>query len=151
MPHIREATRSDRDTLVAFNINLALETEGKHLAIEHIRPGVEALLADAAKGRYWLAEARGQVVGQIMVTYEWSDWRCAWFWWIQSVYVDADHRGQGVYRALFEQVKAAALASGEVCGLRLYVERDNTSALRTYDRCGLKPAGYEMREMLFEK
>lgn len=149
MATIRPAQVSDRDAIVAFNTRLAAETEDKKLDGKLITRGVGQLLADPAKGRYWIAEEEGAPVGQIMVTYEWSDWRCGWFWWIQSVYVEEGYRGRGIYRALFDQVKAEARASEDVCGLRLYVDKDNRQAMRVYDHTGIKPAGYEMRELDF--
>ena len=89
----------------------------------------------------------GQPVGTLMVTFEWSDWRCGWWWWIQSVYVAPGHRRKGVYRALYAHVLGLAKLDPEVCGLRLYVERDNINALRTYEFLGMLDAGYRMYEV----
>lgn len=149
MPAIRRATASDRDAIVAFNTQLALESEGKRLDPVLLRRGVAEVLEDVHKGLYFLAAEGDTIIGQIMITFEWSDWRCGWFWWIQSVYVHPDHRGAGVYRALFEHVKRAAESRDDVCGLRLYVDGENTTAMRVYDRTGLVPAGYQMRELDF--
>jgi GNAT superfamily N-acetyltransferase len=85
-------------------------------------------------------------VGQIIHTYEWSDWRNGCFWWIQSVYVTRSARGQGVFRRLFEQIRTLARAEPGVCGLRLYVERDNSRAQKTYRQCGLMDPGYFVME-----
>jgi ribosomal protein S18 acetylase RimI-like enzyme len=81
-----------------------------------------------------------------MLTYEWSDWRNGDWWWIQSVYVAPEYRRQGVYAALYAHVLAGARANPGVCGLRLYVERDNTGAQRTYEALGMEDAGYRMYE-----
>jgi GNAT superfamily N-acetyltransferase len=123
-----------------------METEHRRLSPDIVRAGVSAALADPAKGRYFVAELAGQVVGQIMHTYEWSDWRNGCFWWIQSVYVVPSARGQGVFRRLFDHLRTLARAEPGVCGLRLYVERDNSRAQKTYRQCGLMDPGYFVME-----
>ena len=143
---IRAARPTDAEAIAANNTALALETEHRRLVPELARAGVTAALADPAKGRYFVAERAGRVLGQIMHTYEWSDWRNGCFWWIQSVYVAQDARGQGVFRSLFEHLRTLARAEPGVCGIRLYVERDNTRAQRTYLQCGLVDSGYFVME-----
>jgi GNAT superfamily N-acetyltransferase len=135
---IRDATPDDLDVIVEFNRLLALESEDKTLDGDVLRCGVAAVLADPARGRYFVAERGGQVVGQLMITLEWSDWRNGWWWWLQSVYVRADARRTGVFRALCDHVTALARADQAVVGLRLYVERDNHNAQATYERHGLE-------------
>ncbi len=144
---IRRAVSSDLDVVVEFNRLLAEESEGKALDSQVLRRGVESGLADPRKSVYFLAEEEEQVLGQIMFTTEWSDWRNGWFWWIQSVYVRSDARRRGVFRALFEQVRQAALAERDVIGLRLYVERENLAAQETYRNMGMDAAGY----LVFER
>ncbi len=146
---IRDARRGDATVVADYNRQMALETEGKQLDEVILRQGVEAVLSDPSKGRYFLAEAEGRVVGQMMITLEWSDWRNAWFWWIQSVYVHPDHRRQGVFSALFRHVQRAAMGSGQVCGLRLYAERENETAKATYQRLGMRETHYDMFELEF--
>lgn len=143
---VRPAQPEDLEALVHGNAEMARESEGKKLDVATLRAGVAALLADAGKGRYFVAEADGQFAGQLMITYEWSDWRCGWFWWIQSVYVAHAARGQGVYRRLHEHVAALARQAGDVVGLRLYVEENNHRAQRVYQRCGMAPAHYHVME-----
>jgi GNAT superfamily N-acetyltransferase len=143
---VRPAVATDAADIVEFNRLLALESEGKALDPGLLRAGVAAGLADPAKGRYFVAESAGRVVGQMMITYEWSDWRNGWFWWIQSVYVHAEARRQGVFRALFDHVRRLAAGQPDVIGLRLYVERDNHPAQETYRRLGLGPTGYLVLE-----
>jgi GNAT superfamily N-acetyltransferase len=148
---VREAQPRDHAVIVAFNARLAAETEGKSLEPEILARGVAQALAEPDRLRYWIAEARdsaGQttVVGQAAVTPEWSDWRNAWVWWFQSVYVHPEYRRQGVFRALHQAIKTAARAAGDVIGLRLYVENENTRAQRTYAALGLKPGGYHVLE-----
>jgi len=148
---IRPATSADADFLAAGNVAMALETEHKRLDPATIAAGVRAALADPAKGRYFIAERAGERVGQLMITYEWSDWRNGTFWWIQSVYVVPDARRGGVFRALFRHLEQLAAADATVCGIRLYVERENDRAQSTYRHCGLEDAGYAVMEVDYTK
>lgn len=146
---IRDAAAGDAEIIADFNSRLASETEGMRLSPEVINRGVETLLADQSKGRYWVAQADSRVVGQIMVTYEWSDWRNGRFWWIQSVYVAAHARRQGVYSALHAAVIDRARADPQACGIRLYVEQDNVGAQRTYRALGMVETHYRLYEEEF--
>lgn len=146
---IRPATTEDADFLAHGNAAMALETEHKRLDPQVVGAGVRAALADPAKGRYFVAERDGQRVGQLMFTHEWSDWRNGTFWWIQSVYVLPEARRSGVFRALFRHVERLAARDPGVCGIRLYVERENTRAQGTYRHCGLHDAGYTVMEVDF--
>ena len=146
---IREATPEDAETIAAFNQGIATETEGKRLGDDTILAGVARLLADPSRGRYWLAEVDGQVVGQTMVTYEWSDWRNGNIWWIQSVYVAADFRRQGVFSALYAAVESLAREDADACGIRLYVEKHNERAQATYRTLGMEGDTYLVMESMF--
>jgi GNAT superfamily N-acetyltransferase len=148
---------------------MARETEGKELDLARLRAGVEAVLGDASRGFYLVAEipsaslsqrhvlseaergVRGdwQVVGQLLITTEWSDWRNGFFWWVQSVYVAPHYRRQGVYRALDNYLRAEALRRGDVCGLRLYVARTNQVAQQVYANLGMVRSHYDMYEVEF--
>ena len=131
---MRDALPGDRPAIVDFNARLARETEGKALDPAVLARGVEAALADPDRRlRYWVAELEpgGPVVGQAAISREWSDWRDGWLWWFQSVYVHPEARGQGVFRALHGHVRALALASADVIGLRLYVEDANERRSRS--------------------
>jgi GNAT superfamily N-acetyltransferase len=143
---IRKATLADIDTVCDFNRLLAKESEGKDLDLSLLRPGVTAVLGDPHKGRYFIAEDDGLIVGQLAITYEWSDWRNTWFWWIQSVYVIPDGRRRGVFRSLYAFVEETAQSEGNVNGIRLYVERENQAAHATYQKLGLDWAGYLVME-----
>lgn len=145
-PKIRPARPEDLDTLVEFNAAMALETEQLSLDRIRLREGIAQLLADAAKGQYRVAEREGTVVGALMLTREWSDWRCGDWWWIQSVYVRPEARRDGVFRALYESVEGEARARADVCGLRLYVERDNARAQATYAALGMEQTHCQMFE-----
>ena len=147
---IRSATAADVETLVRFNAAMADETEDKALDQDVLRRGVTALLEDPLRGRYLLAEEDGATLGALAITLEWSDWRNGWFWWIQSVYVPPEARRRGVYRALYAKVLDEARAAGDVCGLRLYVERENAPAQETYASLGMSPAAYQMYEAIID-
>jgi len=143
---IRKARKEDIDLLIGFNEAMAFETEGKKLFTGTLRKGVEAVFDDPQKGFYLVAEEAGRAVGGLMVTYEWSDWRNAWFWWIQSVYVNPDYRGKRIYSQLYDFVKRDAAAAGNVCGFRLYVEKENVHAQRVYEKVGMEETYYLMYE-----
>ncbi len=135
-------------TLIASNnVAMALEAEHKRLDPGTARAGAHAVFADAGRGRYFVAEQDSRVVGQLMITYEWSDWRNGVFWWIQSVYVEPGARRCGVFRALYAHVETLAKADSGVCGMRLYVDRDNHRAQQTYRRCGMHDGGYLVMEV----
>ena len=143
---IRTAQPADIDSLVDFNQKMALETEGKNLDNGILRSGVAAVFEDKGKGFYVVCEDDGTITGGLMVTFEWSDWRNKWFWWIQSVYIAPEARGRGIYRQMYDFVKAKAKDYGNVCGFRLYVERNNLSAQKIYDRVGMTSSHYLMYE-----
>jgi GNAT superfamily N-acetyltransferase len=143
---IRSATPADLDVVCDYNARLALESEGKTLDRRLLEPGVAAVLADPQKGLYFLAELDGRAVGQMALTYEWSDWRNGWFWWIQSVYVHPDHRRRGVFGVLYRHVEEAARRDAGVIGIRLYVENENHAAHATYERLGLEWTSYRVME-----
>jgi GNAT superfamily N-acetyltransferase len=146
MHTIRSAAPGDAAVLADYNRRMALETEGRTLDSDTVTRGVAACLADPHKGRYFVAEADGIVAGQLLITREWSDWRNAWIWWIQSVYVHPDHRRHGLFTALFEHVRHAALSEGDVIAVRLYVEKDNSAAQAVYDRLGFAATDYLLLE-----
>ena len=146
---VRPATARDLAVLVDFNAALARETEAKALDRTTLERGVAALLADGSKGQYFVAERDGMVVGALCITYEWSDWRNAVFWWIQSVYVREEARRQGVYTALYGDVERRARASADVCGLRLYVDHDNERAQSVYAALGMRESHYRFFEIDF--
>lgn len=146
---IRDATPADAATIADYNSRMAEETEDRTLDPDVIGPGVIEILSDENKGRYWVAEFDQTIIGQVMVTYEWSDWRNATIWWIQSVYVPLEFRRKGVFSALYRHVESLVAAEPGVCGLRLYVENNNHRAQRTYESLGMvKPSYLVMESML---
>ncbi|MBN9659771.1 MAG: GNAT family N-acetyltransferase [Acidobacteria bacterium] len=146
---IRLADPADAEFLVRGNASMALETEHLSLDLDRLRDGVHALFENTSRGVYYVAEVKGRRVGQMMITYEWSDWRNGMFWWIQSVWVEPEFRGRGIFKALYAHVEQLARADAGVCGLRLYVEQDNERAQGTYVRCGMKRTAYQMFEADF--
>lgn len=145
---IRPALPADAAALVDGNVRLAQETEGLRLDPAVVAAGVEAFLRHPERGRYLVAEATGRVVGQLAITLEWSDWWNGWYWWIQSVYVQADWRGRGVLSTLFQEVVRQARAEGDVAAIRLYMEEHNQQARAAYLKLGMKFSGYQVLELV---
>ena len=148
--NVRRATSEDCEILAEFNCRLAMETEGRPLDRPTVLAGVRNGLKMSEDVQYWVAEVDGCVIGQLMLTREWSDWRNGWMVWLQSVYVAESHRRAGVFRRLLQQVIAGLQAQETtVVGMRLYVERENSSALAVYQRSGFTDAGYNVQELFF--
>ncbi len=146
--HVRPAHLGDLDAIVAGNIEMAEDTEGLRLDEATLREGVRALLDGRAPGRYLVAEIDGRIVGQVLTTYEWSDWRNRMVWWIQSVHVVPEARQQGVFRVLYDTVRRDALAAG-AGGLRLYVDTTNVRAQKVYAPLGMNGEHYRVFEDMF--
>ena len=143
---VRAATADDLDLMARWAQAMAIETEDKALDADIVTRGIAAGLADPGRARYYVASVDDEAAGTLMLTTEWSDWRNGWWWWIQSVYVAPAHRRKGVYRALYSHVHDLARADPEVRGLRLYVEKENVTAQRTYEFLGMVDAGYRRYE-----
>lgn len=139
---IRQAGESDAPFLIECQLNMAMETERMQLDRETVTGGVYAVLADPARGFYLVAEAKGNPVACLMVTPEWSDWRNAWMWWLQSVYVLPDFRKSGVFGTMYAYVKEMIEQREDVGGLRLYVDRGNMPAQEVYRRVGMNGEHY---------
>lgn len=144
--NIRKALNKDIDVIARYNYNLAYETENKILNMNILTKGVEAIIKDENKGIYHVCEINGEVVGQIMYTFEWRDWRNGTFLWIQSVYVNKEFRGMGVFKALYKFIRDIADNDNNICGIRLYVEKENTIAKKTYKNIGMKECNYYIYE-----
>ena len=137
---------SHAGVIARFQLQMAMESEGLALDDERVRGGVLAVLSDSAKGRYFVARLGDALVGCLMVTREWSDWNCCWYWWIQSVYVIPAFRGRGIYRAMYGKVLELARAAG-VSQVRLYVDKDNSTAQEVYKNLGMAECHYCMYEV----
>ena len=143
---IRKAERKDASTIAKYNIAMALETENKMLNPEIVHAGVLSLFNQPHAGFYVVAEVDGEIAGCLMITTEWSDWRNGLFWWVQSVYIAPDYRRQGLYSTLYLSIKEMAKDENNVCGFRLYVDKDNEPAQKTYEKLGMQPLHYLLYE-----
>ena len=146
---IREGTISDATLISNFQQHMALETESKNLDKYTVLKGVEKVLASSDRGFYIIAEVASKVIGSLMVTFEWSDWRNGWFFWIQSVFVEQSYRRQGIYRLMHNEVINRCKESKDCCGIRLYVERDNINAQKVYKNLGMHETDYYLFEEEF--
>jgi ribosomal protein S18 acetylase RimI-like enzyme len=142
---VRRANSQDAKFIADFNVAMAAETESLALDPATVLAGVAAGLADPAKAAYFVAECAGRLVGCCMITHEWSDWRNGDMWWLQSVYVHPDFRRQGAFAAMYRHVRDAAQSAGAVT-IRLYVERHNERAKKTYESLGMRVTEYEVME-----
>jgi ribosomal protein S18 acetylase RimI-like enzyme len=147
---LRKAELRDAPAIASFNIRMAAETEGRELEPGVVLRGVKAVIKDPHKGFYLIAETKkNRVIGQLMVTTEWSDWRNRTFWWIQSVYVETEYRGRGVFTQLFRYLEEMSRFRKDVAGLRLYVEKHNRLARSIYESLNMVQTYYDMFEMEF--
>ena len=142
---ISTGTYNDIDAIIGFQIAMALESEGTVLNSEKVRNGVTAVMEDESKGTYIVARIEGRPVASLMITREWSDWNNGWYWWIQSVYVMPEHRGQGIFRAMYTKVIEMAKEQ-KIAQARLYVDRHNTNAQKVYQKLGMEECNYLMYE-----
>lgn len=142
---IEVGNAEDIADIARFQVAMAMESEGTTLNLERVTRGVTMAMADDAKGRYIVARIDGKAVGSLMLTREWSDWNCQWYWWIQSVYVEPLHRCKGVYKAMYTTIKQMAREEN-VSQVRLYVDKTNTTAQEAYQRLGMGETHYLMYE-----
>lgn len=146
--HIRKAEQADLDSIIGFQVAMAWETEQYKLDQETVRKGVNAVFNDDKLGVYYVAQLGDRVVGSLLTTYEWSDWRNGTVLWIQSVFVDLSYRKKGVYGALYEHVKTAVSADQSLKGIRLYVDESNSNAMEVYTRLGMNGEHYRVFEWM---
>ena len=146
MNRIEQAALSDAPTIARFQVAMAEESEGTVLDYERVLSGVSEVMKDEAKGKYLVArDEGGETIGSLLITREWSDWHCCWYWWIQSVYVRLENRRQGVYRAMYQKVKEMAREAQVHC-VKLYADRENLRALQTYKALGMAESHYVLME-----
>ena len=148
---IRKASNNDINTIVTFNYLMAKETETILLDKNIVKLGVKSVITDPSKAQYWIAENNNKIIGQLMITYEWSDWRNGNMWWISSVYVTENFRRRGVFSALYKHIEHMAKENLGCCGIRLYIEKHNERAQKTYLSLGMNDAGYDVMEVDFTK
>ncbi len=147
---VREAKFEDLISILEFQLAMAKETEGIELERETVEKGVAAVLEDPSKGLYYVAEENEEVIGSLLTTYEWSDWRNGTVLWIQSVYVIPGFRRQGVYSKIYEYVKDRVLKNDSLKGIRLYADKQNSGAQQVYRKLGMNPDHYITFEWLKE-
>jgi L-amino acid N-acyltransferase YncA len=143
---IREATERDIPSIIDFQLKMALETENVTLDIAKLTHGIHKLFKDSTKGRYYVAKEANEVIGCLMTTYEWSDWRCGTVIWIQSVYITSLHRGKGVYKKMYEHIQQMVMADPDLLGIRLYVDKTNKPAQQVYKKLGMNGEHYQVYE-----
>ena len=150
MISVRQAHREDAGKILDFQLLLAQETENRALDKLIVTKGIKEVFDDPAKGKYYVAEISGKIVGCLLITYEWSEWRNGNIWWLQSVYVDAFHRRTGVFKRMYEHIIESINGDQSIAGLRLYVENNNSRAQKIYQRVGMTGGQYQVFEWFKE-
>jgi GNAT superfamily N-acetyltransferase len=145
---IRKAVLADLETIVDFQMAMALETEELALDCGVLTKGVQAALADCNKGQIYVAADGEKIIGSLMITYEWSDWRNGWVWWIESLYVVPEQRKNGIFKQMYAYIKSLVLADDAIKGIRLYVDKRNVRAQKVYDAIGMSGEHYTTYEWL---
>lgn len=150
MIRIRLANKEDYEAIAAFQLKMALETENLKLDEATVRKGVQSVMHDPFKGKYFVGEENGKIISSLLITFEWSDWRNKWVLWIQSVYVLPEYRKQGIFNQMYQKVKEWAEQDEEVSGIRLYVDKTNQRAIEVYKRVGMNGEHYQLFEWMME-
>ncbi len=150
MVQIRLASQEDQHIIADFQLKMAMETENFKLDKETVNTGVNAVLRDPAKGKYFVAEQDGEIVSSLLITFEWSDWRNKWVAWIQSVYVIEEYRQKGIFKSMYEHIRNWARNDSEIAGLRLYVDKTNHRAINVYQKLGMNGEHYQVFEWMEE-
>ncbi len=148
MVRVRLAEEEDHEVIIDFQLKMAMETEGLSLNETILRKGVYAVFSDPKKGKYIVAEVEEKIVASMLITHEWSDWRNKWVFWIQSVYVQPEYRGKGVFKELYEHIKLIAEVDTRLAGLRLYVDNTNENARKVYEALGMDGDHYRLFEWM---
>ena len=148
MISLRPATHEDSASIIDFQQMMALETENVKLDGKILAEGLSRLFEDPAKGKYYVAVDHGEVIGCLMTTFEWSEWRCGNVLWIQSVYIKPSHRGMGVFKKMYEYIKSMVTPESEYRGIRLYVDKTNAAAQKVYEKLGMNGEHYQVYEWM---
>ena len=148
MIKIREATRDDSKNIIDFQQKMAMETENVKLDSGVLSEGLRRLFEDPAKGKYYVATDNDEVIGCLMTTYEWSEWRCGNVLWIQSVYIKPTHRSKGAFRKMYGHIKSLVTPESEYRGIRLYVDKTNAAAQKVYEKLGMNGEHYQVYEWI---
>lgn len=145
---VRKATTTDINSIVNFQLKMAAETEGIELHESNVKKGVSSVINDGSKGQYYVTEINGNIIASLLTTYEWSDWRNGTILWIQSVYVLKEYRRKGVYRNMYSHIKQLVMENESLNGIRLYADKLNLPAHKTYQQLGMSPDHYITFEWL---
>lgn len=145
---VRDAKSEDHKVITDFQMEMAMETEALKLDRDILSAGVSSVLRDSLKARYFIAQTESEAVGMLMITFEWSDWRNGWVWWIQSVYTKPGFRKMGIYRLLYDHIRNLVNSSDNIRGLRLYVDKRNVPAQRVYESLGMNGDHYTTYEWM---
>ncbi|MBN1986871.1 MAG: GNAT family N-acetyltransferase [Prolixibacteraceae bacterium] len=145
---VREAKPDDIPFIVDFQMAMAQETEGTELHRPTVELGVKAVVNDSTKGKYYITEVKSKIISSLLTTYEWSDWRNGTVLWIQSVYVLPEFRRKGVYRSMYSHIKNRVMEDENLKGIRLYADKSNIPAHKTYKNLGMSPDHYITFEWL---
>ncbi len=137
MIKIREATTKDISLIVSFQLKMAMESEEMLLDKAILENGVNAVFEDQNKGRYYVAGFENQIVGSMLNTYEWSDWRNGIIIWFQSVYVMPEYRKNGIFKNMYQHIKNIVEKNDQYKGMRLYVDVGNLKAQKVYADMGM--------------
>lgn len=148
MVQIRLATEEDSKEIIDFQLKMALESEGVKLNHDTLTDGVVAVFRDSQKGKYFVAEDSQKIVGSMLITYEWSDWRNQWVYWLQSVYIIPAYRGKGIFRLMYQQIKNQVEREKGVAGIRLYVDVSNKHAIGVYNSVEMDGDHYKVFEWM---
>jgi len=147
---VREAVIDDAEVISNFQVAMAMETESFGLDKNKVSRGVKAVFGDKSKGQYFVAMAGDRVIGSLMITYEWSDWRNQWVWWIQSVYIVPSYRGKKIFTKMYQTIKDSVEKEDTVAGVRLYVDLTNVHAREVYKAIGMNGEHYQLFEWMKE-
>lgn len=150
MIKITPAAYEQRELIANFQLLMAKETEDLDLDYHLVYVGVKSVFEDPSKGRYYVAEYAGKTAASLLITYEWSDWRNAWVWWIQSVYVLPEFRRKGIFAKMYRYISERADADPEIAGIRLYVDISNERARNVYTKLGMNGNHYQLFEDMKE-
>ena len=148
MIKIRKASINDLKTLINFQIEMAVETENFKLNNENVKRGVKAVFNNSSKGEYYIAEEKNKIIGSFLITPEWSDWKNGTILWIQSVFVIPEYRKKGVFKKMYIHMKRIVDNSEKYLGLRLYVNKKNIVAQKTYEKIGMDNKRYKIYEWI---
>ena len=145
---VREATLAEHAVIAGFQVAMAAETEDLALDRAVVERGVREVFRRPELGKYYVAVKDDRLVASLLITYEWSDWRNALVYWIQSVYVLPQERGRGVFRAMYGHIRDLVLTDEAVSGIRLYVDKNNRTAREVYRRLQMDGDHYALYEWM---